>query len=168
MKQSNFKRGSRETKFLTRAAMIATLYVVLSYLSTIFGLASGVIQFRLSEVLCILPVLMPEAIPGLFIGCLLANIVGGCIVWDVIFGSIATLIGAVGCYCLRRLPQKLRWVCTLPNLISNCVIVPLVLIYAYGVSEGFFFLMLTVGLGEAVCGVIGGSIFYEYAKKIKF
>lgn len=167
MKQSRFKRTNGDVRFLTRAAMIATLYVALSYISTVFGLASGVVQFRISEILCILPVLMPDAIPGLFIGCILSNIIGGCLPWDIIFGSVATLIGAIGCYFLRRLPDKIKWLATLPNLFSNCIIVPLVLIYAYGVSNGFFFLMMTVGLGELVCGVIGGSVFYYSVKKIK-
>ena len=166
MKQNAFKRTGNETRFLTRAALIAALYVALSYVSTIFGLASGVIQFRISEVLCILPILMPEAIPGLFIGCVIANIVGGCLFWDVVFGSVATLIGAIGCYYFRKLPEKFKWVCTLPNLLSNCIIVPLVLMYVYDVPDGFFFLMLTVGLGELVCGVIGGSAFYYSTKRL--
>ena len=63
--------------FLTQAAMIAALYVVLTYIANLFGLASGVIQIRLSEMLCILPVFTPAAIPGLFIGCLLSNILTG-------------------------------------------------------------------------------------------
>ena len=167
MTQNSFKRTGGSTRYLTRAAMIASLYVVLSYLSTVFGLASGAIQFRISEALCILPVLMPEAVPGLFIGCILSNIIGGCMIWDIIFGSLATLIGAIGCYYLRSLPEKLKWVCTLPNLVANCIIVPLVLIYAYGVPEGFFYLVLTVGLGELVCGVICGSVLYYSAKKIR-
>ena len=161
------KRTSGYTRYLTRAAMIASLYVALSYLSALFGLASGAIQLRLSEALCILPVIMPEAIPGLFIGCILANIVSGCVIWDIVFGSIATLIGALGCYAMRRLPEKYKWLCTLPNLLSNCIIVPLVLIYAYGVNDGYLFLMLTVGIGELVCGVIGGTALYYSAEKIK-
>ena len=152
---------------MTRGALIAALYVCLCYVSTVFGLSSGVIQFRLSEVLCILPVFMPEAIPGLFIGCLLSNIIAGGVLWDIIFGSVATLIGAIGAYMLRGVPEKYKLVVTLPNLIANMVIVPLVLIYAYGVPYGFVFLSLTVGLGEFVCGVIGGSVLYYSAKNAK-
>ena len=162
------KRGSTSTRYLTRGALVAAMYVALSYLSNLFGLASGVIQFRVSEVLCILPLFMPEAIPGLFIGCILSNIISGCVLWDIVFGSLATLIGAVGCYAMRRLPNKLKWLATLPNILANSIIVPFVLMYAYGVDSGYFFLMLTVGIGEVVCsGVLGTAALYSM-NKIKF
>ena len=163
----NVRRVGTSTRYLTRGALIAALYVGLTYVSTVFGLSSGAIQFRISEALCILPIFMPEAIPGLFIGCIVSNIVSGCAIWDIIFGSIATLIGAVGAYLLRGLPMKLKWVATLPNLVSNMLIVPFVLIYAYGVEGGFFLLSLSVGIGEAVCGVIGGSVLYYSVKDMK-
>ena len=160
------KRTGGSTRFVTRAALIASLYVALSYVSAAFGLASGVIQFRLSEALCILPVIMPEAIPGLFVGCIVSNIISGCLPWDIVFGSLATLIGAVGCYALRNLTTKNMWVATLPNFLSNSLIVPAILITVYGVTDGYFFLMLTVGIGELVCGVIGGTVLYSSLKKI--
>lgn len=163
----NVRRVTSSTRYLTRGALIAALYVGLTYVSTVFGLSSGAIQFRISEALCILPIFMPEAIPGLFIGCILSNIVSGCVLWDIVFGSIATLIGAVGAYMLRNLPVRLKWVATLPNLISNMVIVPFVLMYAYGVEGGFFALSLSVGIGEAVCGVIGGSVLYYSIKDLR-
>jgi uncharacterized membrane protein len=153
---------------LTRGALIAALYVGLTYVSTIFGLSSGAIQFRISEALCILPVFMPEAIPGLFIGCILANILSGCVIWDIVFCSIATLIGACVAYMLRKLPAKIMWVATLPNMIANMVIVPFVLMYAYGVNEGYFLLALSVGIGEFVCGVLGGTSLYYSTKDLKF
>ena len=90
------------TLYLTRGAIIATIYVTLTLLSALFGLDKGVIQFRLSESLCILPVFFAEAVPGLFIGCLIANLVTGAMALDVIFGSIATLIGAIGARLLRE------------------------------------------------------------------
>ena len=162
----NVRRVTGSTRNLTRGALIAALYVGLTYVSTIFGLSSGAIQFRLAEVLCILPIFMIEAIPGLFIGCILSNIIAGCVLWDIIFGSIATLIGAIGAYLLRRVPTKFKWVATLPTLIANMVIVPFVLIYAYvGVSDSYLFLMATVGLGEFVCATIGGSALYYIFKK---
>ena len=163
----NVRRVTSSTRYLTRGSLIAALYVGLTYVSTVFGLSSGAIQFRISEALCILPIFMPEAIPGLFIGCILSNIVSGCVLWDIVFGSIATLIGAVGAYMLRNLPVRLKWVATLPNLISNMVIVPFVLMYAYGVEGGFFALSLSVGIGEAVCGVIGGSVLYYSIKDLR-
>lgn len=82
--------------------MIAALYVVLTYITNLLGLASGTIQVRFSEALCILPVFTPAAIPGLFIGCLISNLITGGIIWDIIFGSIATLLGALGTYFLRK------------------------------------------------------------------
>lgn len=163
----NVKRITGSTRSLTRGALIAAIYVVLCYVSTVFGLSSGAIQFRVAEALCILPIFMPEAILGLFIGCILSNIIAGCVLWDIIFGSIATLIGAIGAYMLRNIPEKFKWVATLPNLISNMIIVPLVLMFAYGVESGFFALSLSVGIGEAVCGVIGGTALYYAMKNSK-
>ena len=152
---------------MTRGALVAALYVGLCYVSTVFGLSSGAIQFRIAEALCILPVFMPEAIPGLFIGCILSNIISGCVLWDIIFGGIATLIGAALAYAMRSLPDKLRWLATLPNFVSNTVIVPFVLTYAYGIEAGILPLMLSVGIGEAVCGVMGGTVLYYAIKDVK-
>ena len=104
------------TTFLTQAAAIAALYVVLTLLANTLGLANYNIQVRFSEALTILPIFTPAAIPGLYIGCLLSNILTGCIFWDIIFGPIATLLGAIGTYLLRK---KSKWVATLPPIISN-------------------------------------------------
>lgn len=137
---------------LAQSAVIAALYVVFTYVSAIMGLASGAVQVRLSEALCILPCFTPAAVPGLFIGCLAANLLTGCALWDVVFGSLATLIGAVIC----RLLKNHRILCLLPNIISNTVIIPLVLMYVYGTPETFWYLALTVGLGEVIsCGLLG-------------
>ena len=163
----NVRRVTNSTRQLTRGALIAALYVGLTYVATVFGLSSGAIQFRISEALLILPIFMPEAIPGLFIGCILANIVSGCVIWDIVFCSLATLIGAWGAYMLRKVPNKFKWVATLPNMIANMVIVPFVLMYAYGVEDGFFALAFSVGIGELVCGVIGGTILYYSIKDLK-
>ena len=153
---------------LTRGALIAALYVILTYLSSVFGLASGVIQLRISEMLCILPIFFPEAIAGLFIGCFISNIIAGGVIWDIIFGSIATLIGAVGAYLLRALPKKLIWLATLPTVLANAVIVPFVLILAYGAPEGYFFIMLTVAIGEILsAGVLGTAFYYSVRKPIE-
>ena len=139
--------------FITHAAIIAALYVVLTYFAAILGLSSNAVQIRFSEALTILPYFTPAAIPGLFIGCIIANILSGAVIWDVIFGSLATLIGAVFTYLLRK---RTKWLAPLPPIISNIIIVPLVLTYAYGVPDGLPFLMLTVGAGEIIsCGVLG-------------
>ena len=107
---------------LTRGALIAALYVILTLTSALFGLDKGAIQLRLAEALTILPVVFPEAVLGLYIGCILANTFSGALVADVFLGSLATLIGAYGAYLLRRLPKKLIWVATLPTVISNALI----------------------------------------------
>lgn len=114
--------------FITQAALIAALYVVLTLVSAAFGLDSKAIQFRLSEVLTVLPALTPAAIPGLFIGCLLSNFICGAMLPDMIFGSLATLIGAVGTYFIGK---RVKWLSALPPIAANTVIVPLVLKYAY-------------------------------------
>lgn len=160
------KKTTKElTLYTTRGALIAAMYVLLTLLSSVLGLSSGVIQFRFSEALCILPIFMPEAIPGLFIGCMISNILANGVFWDVVFGSIATLIGALGAYYLRGLPEKLKWVATIPTVVANMVIVPFVLIYAYGAPDSYFFIALTVGIGEVVCAGFGGSALYYLLKK---
>ncbi|MBQ8183078.1 MAG: QueT transporter family protein [Clostridia bacterium] len=136
-------------------AIVAALYVVLTYLASAMGLSSGVIQVRFSEALTILPVFTSAAIPGLFIGCLISNILTGCALWDVIFGSIATLLGAVFTYLLR----KHKVLAVLPPIIANTIIVPPVLIFVYGVSDTYWFILLTVCIGEVIsCGIIGTAL----------
>ena len=90
---------NKKLVFICQAAVIAALYVVLTYVFSAF--ASGVIQVRVSEALTVLPAFTPAAIPGLVIGCLLSNTLTGCVLLDIIFGSVATLIGALGSYALR-------------------------------------------------------------------
>lgn len=147
------------TLSLVQAAMIAAIYVVLTFIANAFGLANHVIQVRFSEALTILPFFTPAAVPGLFIGCLLSNILTGCALPDIIFGSLATLIGAAGTYALR----KWKWCAPVCPIIANTVIVPLILMYGYGLLlEGFSplqcygYYCLTVGIGEVIsCGILG-------------
>ena len=157
-----------QTKQLTRAGLIAALYVVLTYLSFLVGLSSGAIQFRISEALCVLPAFFPEAIPALFIGCALANLLTGSAIWDIIFGSIATLIGAFGTYLLRNVKKK--WLLPLPTVLANMLIVPAVIILCAGAEESFAsypYFALTVGLGEVVtAGVLGTLLFYATERVI--
>ena len=147
---------SRTTLFLTRGAVIAAMYVVLTYVSMAFGLDKGVIQLRFSEALCILPFFLPEAVIGLYVGCFLSNILTGCLLWDVIFGSLATLLGAIGAYAIGRASKKLWWLISVPNIVANTIIVPFVLRYVYGSPDSLPFMFLTVGIGEILAsGVIG-------------
>lgn len=143
---------NKKALFITQAAMIAAIYVVLTYFINAFELASGAIQIRISEALTILPVFTPAAIPGVFLGCLLSNLLTGCIVWDVVFGSLASLIGGVGTYLLR----KHKYLAPIPPIVANTLIVPFVLSYGYGIPGSIPFFMLTVGIGEVVsCYVLG-------------
>ena len=143
---------NKKALFITQAAMIAALYVVLTVFINAFNLASGAIQVRISEALTILPYFTPAAIPGLFIGCLISNIVTGCLPWDVVFGSLATLIGALGTYALR----KYKFLAPVPPILANALIVPSILIKVYAVPDAYWFLLLTVGAGEVIsCGILG-------------
>lgn len=142
---------NKNVTLLTQAAMIAAIYVVLTYLFAPFSF--GEVQVRISEALTILPLFTPAAIPGLFIGCLIGNILGGAILPDIIFGSIATLIGAVFTYMLKDRTPVLG---VIPPIASNTIIVPYVLRFGYGVNLPIPFMMLTVGIGEVIsCGILG-------------
>lgn len=151
-----------KTLYLTRAALIAAFYVVLTFVSQFFGLASGVIQFRLSEALTCMPLFYKEAVPGLAVGCVLANLLSGCALWDIVFGSLATFLGAVGTYYIGRKKPVMGPVFP---IISNMIIVPLVLQNVYGATDSYWFLMLTVGAGEIVCcGILGMALYKAYKK----
>lgn len=155
MKQKN-------TKHLTQAAVIAALYVILTLLCNALGLANHSIQVRFSEALTILPLFTPAAIPGLYVGCLLSNILTGCIAWDILFGPIATLLGALG---TRFLGRKYKWAACLPPILSNTLIIPLILSYAYHFEGSIIYFMLTVGIGEILsCGVLGMLLYVTLNK----
>lgn len=159
---------NKKVLYITQGAAIAAIYVVLTYIVNLLGLANGVIQVRLSEALTILPAFTPAAVPGLFIGCLVSNLINGAVIWDVIFGSLATLIGAVFTYMLRN---KSKWMSPLPPIIANTVVVPLVLTYAYGVPDALWFSALTVCAGEVVsCGFLGMCLYHgldnKYCRKM--
>jgi len=152
---------NNKVTMITQAAIIAALYVVLTMIANALGLAKFAVQVRFSEALCVLPFFTPAAIPGLYVGCLISNIITGAAIWDILFGSLATLIGAIGTYLLR----KHKFLLTLPPVIANMVIIPLVLRYGYGITwmyEGkdfaILFNALTVGAGEVISICVLGSI----------
>lgn len=155
----------KNIQFLTQAAMIAAIYVVLTFVANAFGLANYAVQVRFSEALNILPIFTPAGIPGLFIGCLISNILTGCAIPDIIFGSLATLIGAFGTRALK----SNHFLAVLPPIAANAIIVPLILKYAYGL-EPLWFSFLTVTAGEIIsCGVLGLLLAFalnKYRKQI--
>ena len=152
--------------FTVHAAIIAALYVVLTFITNALGLANGPIQVRFSESLTILPYFTPAAIPGLFIGCILSNTLTGCMLMDIIFGSLATLLGALGTYFLRRW----KFLTPLPPILANVLIVPWVLAYVYRFEGGIPYFMITVGIGEVIsCGILGLlllSVLNKYKKHL--
>ena len=157
-------KNKQKIRNVAVGAVIAALYVVLTYLANMLGLASGAIQVRLSEILTVMPVVTPYAIPGLFVGCILANILTGCALWDVVFGSLATLIGAIGTYLLR----KYRLVAVIPPILANALIVPFVLLFVYSLEGTYFYFFATVGIGEIIsCGVFG-TILLKSLEKSRF
>ncbi len=154
------KNTNQKSAFMTHAAMIAAIYVVLTYIFAPFSF--GDVQIRIAEALTILPIFTPAAIPGLFIGCLIGNILGGAILPDIVFGSLATLLGAYLTWLLRKSSPVLF---VLPPIISNTIVIPLVLHYGYGLVLPIPFLMMTVGIGEMIsCGVLGSVLYYALKK----
>lgn len=145
-----------DTKYLTRAAVIAALYVVLTYLAGLMNLAYGPVQFRFSEALTVLPFLFPEAIPGLFVGCIVSNLISPYGALDLVVGSLATLLAALWTAKCGK-----RWFAPMPPVIANAVLVgAMIAWYEAGFGAGFpaafAFNALTVGLGElVVCYVLG-------------
>ncbi len=149
--------------FTTQAALIAALYVVLTYLANLLGISSGAIQVRFSEALTILPYFTPAAIPGLFVGCLLANLLTGAAIPDILFGSIATLIGAL----LTAKFRRHKWLAPIPPIVANALIVPPVLLFAYGIRP-LWLSYITVTIGEIIsCGVLGMLLLFALERSMK-
>lgn len=146
---------------LVHSAAIAACYIVLTMLFQ--PISFGPVQFRVSEALCVLPYFTPAAVGGLFIGCLLSNLLGGSVIMDVIFGSLATLIGAAG----SRLVRKNRYLVSVPPIVSNTLIIPWVLKYAYGSDDMISLMMITVGIGEVLAIGVLGQILLSALDKYK-
>lgn len=150
------KKIRRMTHYMTRAAIVAALYAAITLL--VYPLSFGYLQIRFSEALTILPFYMPEAVPGLFIGCIIANMFSpNIVILDVIFGSFATLLAAVLTYSCRHLGKSGKWLAPLPPVITNAVIIGLVIaLSTTSIGESapfhvtFLFNALTVGLGQLI------------------
>ena len=146
--------SKKSVRSMCVSAAVAALYAALTV-----GLAPisyGAIQCRVSEALTILPVLLPEAVPGLAVGCLIANSFGSATVWDVVFGTMATLIAALGTRCFRKMTVtklEIPWLSALCPVIANGVIVGLVLHFTLNLP--LIITMLEVAAGEVAALVIG-------------
>ena len=146
-------KTNQSVRRIAQGAVIAALYVVLTIIFA--PISFGAVQVRIAEIMTIMPLFTPAAIPGLFLGCVLANLLGGAIIWDVIFGSIATLIGAALGYMLR----KNRWLVPIPAIVSNTIIVPLVLRYGYAIDMPLYLMAIYIALGEIVGCYLLGELF---------
>ena len=156
----------KSTTYLTTAGLIAALYVLLTFVANALGLASQAIQVRFSEALTILPVFTGAAVPGLFVGCLLANLLTGCAFWDIVFGSLATLAGAIG---TRYIGRKFPLIAPVFPILANVIVVPIVLQKVYGSPDSYPFLAATVGIGELIsCGLFGGLLYQALKKRHVF
>ena len=149
--------------YITEASAIAALYTVITI--AIGPLGSAAIQCRIPEAMCVLAIFTPAAIPGMTLGCLISNIATGCLWQDVLFGTLATLIGVIGARLLRRI----WWLTPLPTVVSNTLIVPFVLAHAYHAEDGIPFLMLTVGIGEVISAyVLGIALYFALRKNARY
>ena len=154
------KAVSGNTRTLVRAALIAALYTVLTLL--LQPLSYGEVQIRFSEALTLLPILLPEAVPALAVGCLLANILGGCTIFDIVFGTLATLLAAL---CTRRLRNRF-WLAALMPVLFNGVIVGAVVHYCYAPIFPLPLSMLSVAAGEAVACLAVGPLLVRVMQRI--
>ena len=151
---------------LAISGMVAAIYVVLTLIFQ--PISFGAIQFRIAEVMTLMPIMTPYAVPGLFVGCLLANWLGGGIWFDVALGSIATLLAAV---CTRRFREKPPLAAIFPTIFNGLIVGPVVY-FAYVRAPGdpvsWAALLSTAGsvaLGElAVCYILGLPLYYALRK----
>ena len=144
--------NNNKTHNLAQGAVIAALYTVLTLVSSTLGLASGVVQIRLSEAMTIMPIFTPAAVPGLCVGCFISNVITGCAPMDVIGGTMATLVGAL---LTSRLANH-KVLASLPPIIANTIMIPLVLAYVYDFEGSLLYFTITVFVGEVIAaGVLG-------------
>lgn len=148
------------TKRLTRGAIIAALYTVLTLL--LAPISYGLIQVRVSEAFTLLPILFPEAIPALFIGCLLSNIIGGSMLPDIVFGSLATLAAAM---CTRKLRGN-KLLAALPPVLFNGIVVGAVVHYCYTPEVALPICMLYVAVGEAIAVYVVGLLMLKGLERV--
>ena len=142
-----------DLRFLLRAAVIAALYAAITLL--LAPISYGPLQFRVSEALTLLPILTPAAVPGLTIGCLVANLVGSSTPWDMVFGTLATLAAAL----LTRRFRGRPLLAAAPPVLVNAVVVGLVIALVNGLP--LWLTMTEVGVGElGVCYLLGLPLYY--------
>ena len=155
------QKNKKHIRLLCEAALIAAIYVILTYLCAAVGMSSGAIQLRLSEALCVLAIFTPAAVPGVALGCFTANLLTGCALWDIVFGTLASLIGMLGCRAMKKFP----YLAPAPYALANMIVIPFVVKLVYGAPEALPFLFLTVGIGEIISVFAVGIPLYLVLKK---
>ena len=155
----------KKIKFLTLAALIAAFYALTTYLSSVFGLAFGPVQLRFSEAITVLAAVTPAAIPGLTLGCIISNIGSPMGVYDIIFGSAATLLSAAAAYLLKDIKiKKIPLLSLLMPVIFNGVIVGAEIYFLMPTGAGLAAFLINAGeiaAGEAVVCIIAGIPVYK-------
>ncbi|MBQ8259437.1 MAG: QueT transporter family protein [Clostridia bacterium] len=154
-------KNKNHTRRLCETALIAAIYVILTFVSAAFGLSSGAIQLRLSEALCVLAIFTPAAVPGVALGCFTANLLTGCALWDIVFGTLASLIGMLGCRAMKKFP----YLAPAPYALANMIVIPFVVKLVYGAPDALYFIFLTVGIGEIISVFAVGIPLYLVLKK---
>ncbi len=154
-------KSKQHIRHLCEAALIAAIYVILTYLCAAVGMSSGAIQLRLSEALCVLAIFTPAAVQGVALGCFMANLLTGCALWDIVFGSLASLVGMLGCRALKKHP----YIAPVPYALANMIAIPFVIKLVYGTPEALPFIFLTVGIGEMISVFGFGIPLYLALKK---
>lgn len=139
--------GNSKTKKLVQGALIGALYAALTLIAQ--PISYGLMQVRISEALCILPFFSASAMPGLFVGCLIANLLGGAPLYDIIFGSLATLLAAYSTHLIRK-KNISKWLAPLPAVLINAFVVGALLTYVYEVGVPFLTASAYVGAGQAI------------------
>lgn len=148
-----------DTKFIVKAGIVAAIYAVLTIIFR--ELSYGPVQYRIADAMTILPIFMPEAIPGLAVGCFIANIVGGYGLADVIFGSLVTLAAA---YLTSRIANK--YFAILPPIIMNAVFVSIWISRAAHIP--YWMCVGTIGFGEFITAGILGVLLASYIERRNF
>ena len=156
------------TKKIARAGVIAGLYVVLSLIT--LPVASGAIQFRISEGLTLLALIFPESCVALFVGCALSNLISGCAILDVVFGSLVTLASAVLTFAtgkiIKSVPLKIAVGGIFP-VILNALFLPLIWLWCYGVIEYVYYLQaLFLFVSQALSVYAVGTPMFLMADKL--
>ncbi len=156
---------NKKIQYLTVSAMIAAVYLALTML--FYAISFSPMQSRLAEALTVLPYFTPLAIPGLFVGCLISNILGGNGIWDIIIGSLATLLSAFLTYKLTFNRPRRKWLAPLPPVLINAVVIGAMLSVLYELP--LFATMLEVGVGQIIACYVAGfplMLLFESSKKI--